>query len=165
MFYIYIYIYTHTHTHTHIHGSFNKVNFVYRVCDRKHFSQFHIFFEEINSDEFFHVPEVCQHDLLYWVQKFFFICQHFSTEAPCGKHMISPFIKSLFYENLLFRTHHTYIYKFHMVCTSQPPQIWWQTSVQAWNAMFDLSAFWIASIQIFLWDWFQSKFTIMEKKF
>ena len=37
-----------------------------------------------------------------------------------------------------------------MVCTSQPPKIWWQTSV---SSLFNLLSFWIASKQIFLLDW------------
>ena len=38
----------------------------------------------------------------------------------------------------------------HMICTFQPPKIWCQTSVQAWNS--DLLLFWIASKEIFFWD-------------
>ena len=29
----------------------------------------------------------------------------------------------------------TFFFKFHMVCTFQPPKIWWQTSVQAWSTL------------------------------
>ena len=41
---------------------------------------------------------------------------------------------------MLLYTHHTLFCKFHMVCISQLPKIWWQISVQ----LFDLLPFWIA---------------------
>ena len=47
---------------------------------------------------------------------------------------------------MLLRTHHTFFYKFHMVCTSQPPKIWWHTSVQACLILNCLKT-------IFLKDW------------
>ena len=31
---------------------------------------------------------------------------------------------------------YTFLCKFHMVCTSQPLKIWWQTSVQAWSTVW-----------------------------
>ena len=53
---------------------------------------------------------------------------------------------------MLLSTIHTPFCKLHMVCTSQPVKFWRQTSVQAWNTLFDLPAFCIASKQIFLRD-------------
>ena len=37
----------------------------------------------------------------------------------------------LFRNFFFLRIHHTFFWKYHMVCTSQPPKIWCQTSVQA----------------------------------
>ena len=47
---------------------------------------------------------------------------------------------------------HTFFYKFHMVCTFQPPKTWWQTSVQVWSTLFYFIPLWIALKQLFLWD-------------
>ena len=54
---------------------------------------------------------------------------------------------------MLLHTHQTFFYKFHMVCTSQPPKISWQTTVQTWRIPFDLSPSWMPSKEIVLSDW------------
>ena len=73
---------------------------------------------------------------------------------------------------LLIHIHHSLFCKFHMVCTSQPPKICWQTSVQVCGTLFDLLPFWIASKQIFLHDennfchkpiWNHTEFSFKEK--
>ena len=46
----------------------------------------------------------------------------------CDKPMFNPFV-NIFFFFFLFCTHRTFFGKFHMFCTSQPPEFWWQTSV------------------------------------
>ena len=73
----------------------------------------------------------------------------FSTKAHSGKLIFSLFVNIFFWLKLAFPTHHEFISKFHLVCTSQPPKIWWQTSVQVWSTLSDLLLLWIAcKIQI-----------------
>ena len=59
----------------------------------------------------------------------------------------------IFCEILLLRTQHTFFCKFHKGCTSQPPWLWWQTSVQAWSILFDFAPLRITSKQTLMWDW------------
>ena len=34
---------------------------------------------------------------------------------------------------MFLHTHCTFLWEFHTICASQPPTIWWHTSVQAWS--------------------------------
>ena len=60
-------------------------------------------------------------------------------ENPCLLHLWAFFL----------RIHNTYSCKFQMVCTSQIPNIWWQSSVQACCTLSDLPPFCIAAKQTF----------------
>ena len=44
---------------------------------------------------------------------------------------------------MILPIYHYFFCKFHMVCSSQPAKIWWQTSIQLWSTLFDLHPFWI----------------------
>ena len=74
---------------------------------------------------------------------------------------------------MLFCKHHTFFCNFHTFCTSWPPKISRQTSVQTWSAQFDLLPFWIvskhifASLKIFAITEFQTlqSFHLWKKKF
>ena len=132
---IYIYIYMYQG------HSINNVNFAEAFFSRKHCLQ------EINCDESFLTSEDSQHDLLYWLlhqERFLFTrvstpLMVNSTLARHGKPRFIPFENILlFYKNMLLRTNKTFLYKVHMVCTSQPAKVRWQTSVQAWALWFDV---------------------------
>ena len=78
----------------------------------------------------------------------------FFTQAHSGKPMFRLFIKifglkyvSPYISLILLQILYNYI-----ICTSQPPKIWWQTSVQAWSILFDLPSLQIATKQLFLWN-------------
>ena len=84
-------------------------------------------------------------------QNFFF------TEKTMCFHLIFRLFDIGFGDkNLLLRTPHTFFCKFHLVCTSWPPKIRRQTSVQAWSTWLDFPLFWISSKGIF--------FTRLKKK-
>ena len=115
---------------------------------------------ETNNEGFFHMPEDCHYDLLYWLlrpERFFLpeiqcISNH-RTSFRLLLLVVYYFFFLLLKNCFFFRTHLTFFYKFHMVCTSQLIKVWWQTSVQAYSILFDLASFWIASKEIFMWDW------------
>ena len=85
-------------------------------------------------------------------QNFFFtgksVCFHsIDNLFNSGKYMfqqwqiyVYPIYKHCFNQNMYSWTHQTLFCKFHMVCTFQPPKIWWQTSVQVWSTVlfFDI---------------------------
>ena len=80
----------------------------------------------------------------------------FSTQAQSGKPMFRPVIN--IFLDMLLRTHITFIGELHMVCTSQPPNIGWQTFVQALeNFVWFATIFWIKMILCRV-------FTFMEKE-
>ena len=74
----------------------------------------------------------------------------FSTQFHSGKPMFNPI--KIFLTRICFSQYITYS-SLNFTCFAlliPPPQIWWQTSVQAWSTLFDLMLFWIASKRIFL---------------
>ena len=55
------------------------------VGNRKHCLQLNVFFQEINTNGFFHVSENCQHYLLYWLlylKLFFFLLESRCVSTP-----------------------------------------------------------------------------------
>ena len=60
------------------------------------------------------------------------VCFHF---MDCFSANILAICKHFFNKSMLLRIHHTFISKFHMVCTSQPPKISLETSVQSWGTV------------------------------
>ena len=91
------------------------------------------FFVKIKSNGSFHVSENA-----LWLSLLTAVPGTFSfPESQCvfipwtdfWTHVCKP--KSNSFVNIFQLKHHTFFCKFHMVCTLQPPKIWWQTSVQA----------------------------------
>ena len=66
---------------------------------------------------------VRQNEHINWIH-------HFRCACHC---------KLFFNLNLLLHTHHSFFSKYHSVCTSQPPIIWWETSVQMLYSHNDLN--------------------------
>ena len=120
------------------------------------------FFKEIKSDRFF-ISQKTINMVLFadcCTQNFFFSGDSVFPLQGClfkldsyWQIYVYPIHKYFCDLNMFLYTHLRFFCKFYMVCTSQPWNIWWQTSVQVWSALFDLPLFWIASKEIFLWDW------------
>ena len=64
--------------------------------------------------------------------------------GSCGKPIFSPFV-NIVLTKMFHSANHTFFRWFHMACPFQPPNIWWQVSVQIWNIRFNYPPFWIVS--------------------
>ena len=51
----------------------------------------------------------------------------FSIQAHSGKLIFKPCLKSFYFKHSSL--YFPFFCKFHIVCTSQPPKVWWQTSI------------------------------------
>ena len=130
--YIYIYIYIHTYIGVCVYTKFyfiNKMYFIEVFGNRKSVYS-RTLSKKISWDGSFHET----------VSMTFFI-------EPCSwNSLFNPCLTGL--KSMSLRTHHTFFCKFHMVCTSHSPNIWWQTSVQAGITLFEFAPLWIVSKQI-----------------
>ena len=76
----------------------------------------------------------------------------FSSQARSGKRILTPLVNILA-KKIHLRVHITHSSVNSTLVALQIANIWLQTSVQAWNTLFNLVQFWIASNEIFWCDW------------
>ena len=94
------------------------------------------------------------------------------TWSRSSKLMFCSFV-NIFGLKQTFSYPQIFVSKFHLVCISRLPKIWWYSTVQTWSTLNDLPPFWITSKDLFLGDWNnicykpiprKAELTLMEKK-
>ena len=126
--------------------SINKVNFPLGVANWKHcivapFQENQVMSPFMPQNDF----DCCAWNF-FLPESMFPLHELFLTQACSGKPVL--LFRKHFLTKTWFPGYITLVFcKFYKVCISQPLNIWWQTSVQAWSILLDLQPLWIASKQ------------------